>query len=62
MVDDLTGLVMLDADRRLGTGAVAVPFDMSGDDVFGALQPLETNDGDRRRLDLAVLDAAMGKV
>ncbi|WP_334484021.1 hypothetical protein [Bradyrhizobium algeriense] len=61
MVDDLTGLVMLDADRGLGTGTVAAPFDMSGDDVFWALQPLETNDGDRRRLDLAVLDAAMGK-
>src|SRR4029453_5713349 len=31
----------------------------SGDHVLGALQPLKADHGDRRRLDLAVLDAAM---
>jgi hypothetical protein len=28
MVDDLAGLVVLDADRRLGAGAIASPLDV----------------------------------
>ena len=28
MIDDLAGLVMLDADRRLGTSAIAAPLDV----------------------------------
>lgn len=61
MIDDLAGLVMLDVDRRLGTSAIAAPLDVSGGEVFGALQPLEADHGDRRRLDLTVLDAAMSE-
>jgi hypothetical protein len=60
MVDDLAGLVMLDADRRRGTGAVGAPLDVSGIDLFGALQPLEADRGDCR-LNIAVVDAAIRK-
>ena len=52
--------------RIVGLGSVrfratAAPLNVAGDDVFRALQPLEANHGDRRRLDLTVLDAAMRK-
>jgi hypothetical protein len=39
VIDDLAGLVVLDADRRFGSSAVAAPLDVPGDDVFGALFP-----------------------
>src|SRR5215472_4029402 len=52
---------MLDADRRFGSRAIAAPLNVPGNDVFGALQPLEADHGDGCRLDLAVLDTAMRK-
>jgi hypothetical protein len=33
MVDDLAGLVMLDTDHQLGTGAMAAPFGAPGDEA-----------------------------
>ncbi|WP_342712633.1 hypothetical protein AAFG13_16260 [Bradyrhizobium sp. B124] len=59
MVDYGAGLVVLDPDRRFRARPVVGPFDVAGNHVLRALQPLEADNRRSTTLRLAALHAAV---
>ncbi|MGY4477597.1 hypothetical protein [Bradyrhizobium sp. USDA 3364] len=61
MVNHGAGLTVLDPDRRSWPVPETGPFDMSGNHIFWALQPLETDRRGSTALRLAALDATVSE-
>jgi hypothetical protein len=61
VVDHGASLVMLDPDGWLWPGSVAGPFNMPGNHVLGALQPLKADHGSGAAFWFAEIHTAMGE-